>query len=41
MYYSHSVRGVAFAPPVSVMPWGAKAAWFADPDANTSFLVKA
>lgn len=33
-------RGVAFKEPVSVMPWGAKATWFSDPDGNEFFLAE-
>lgn len=40
-YETLSARGVAFTQPVSVMPWGAKATWFADPDGNVFFLVEA
>ena len=34
-------RGVTFKEPVSVMPWGAKATWFYDPDGNEFYLHEA
>ena len=33
-------RGVRFKEPVSMMPWGAKATWFYDPDGNEFFLAE-
>ena len=39
LYATLTARGVAFKQPVEVMPWGAKATWFADPDGNEFFVV--
>lgn len=33
-------RGVKFKEPVAMMPWGAKATWFYDPDGNEFFLAE-
>jgi predicted enzyme related to lactoylglutathione lyase len=38
-YETLLARGVKFKQPVEVMPWGAKATWFSDPDGNEFFLV--
>lgn len=38
-YATLTARGVAFRGPVETMPWGAKAAWFSDPDGNEFFLA--
>ena len=38
-YATLAAKGVAFKGPVEVMPWGAKATWFSDPDGNEFFLV--
>ena len=39
-YSSLVARGVQFKGPVEVMPWGAKATRFSDPDGNEFFLVE-
>ena len=33
-------RGVVFTQPPQMMPWGAKATWFTDPDGNEFFLTE-
>ena len=33
-------RGVKFKEPIAMMPWGAKATWFYDPDGNEFFLAE-
>lgn len=38
-YATLTERGVKFKGPVEVMPWGAKATWFSDPDGNEFFLA--
>jgi catechol 2,3-dioxygenase-like lactoylglutathione lyase family enzyme len=35
-----TAKGVRFKGPVEMMPWGAKAAWFFDPDGNEFFLAE-
>ncbi len=41
-YKTLTTRGVTFTQPVTVMPWGQKAAWwFTDPDGNEFFLLAA
>jgi catechol 2,3-dioxygenase-like lactoylglutathione lyase family enzyme len=39
-YATLTERGVKFKGPVEMMPWGAKAAWFFDPDGNEFFLAE-
>ncbi|GHF23272.1 extradiol dioxygenase [Amycolatopsis deserti] len=39
-YAEMSARGVRFAQEPQVMPWGAKATWFADPFGNEYFLLE-
>jgi len=39
-YAQMSARGVRFAQAPRVMPWGAKATWFADPFGNVYFLLE-
>lgn len=39
-YATLTERGVKFKGPVEMMPWGAKAAWFFDPDGNQYMLVE-
>lgn len=39
-YQALTTKGVQFKGPVEVMPWGAKATWFSDPDGNEFFLVE-
>ncbi len=38
-YETLAARGVNFTQPVTAMPWGQKATWFADPDGNIYFLA--
>ena len=35
-----TAKGVRFKGPVEMMPWGAKATWFFDPDGNEYFLAE-
>lgn len=39
-YETLKERGVTFKQPLEVMPWGAKATWFYDPDGNEFFLIE-
>jgi len=39
-YATLTERGVKFKEPVAMMPWGAKATWFYDPDGNEFFLAE-
>ena len=39
-YATLTERGVKFKEPVGMMPWGAKATWFYDPDGNEFFLAE-
>lgn len=39
-YNDLSAKGVSFHEPPSVMPWGALATWFSDPDGNSFFLTE-
>ena len=34
-----AAKGVAFDSPPETMAWGAKAAWFSDPDGNSFFIT--
>ena len=38
-YETLKAKGVKFKNPPEIMPWGAKAAWFYDPDGNEFFVV--
>lgn len=38
-YQELSAQGVAFDSPPREMPWGAKGAWFSDPDGNSFFIT--
>lgn len=39
-YNTLTAQGVVFTEPVQMMPWGARATWFGDPDGNQFFLVE-
>ena len=39
-YARLTAAGVRFTQPVTEMPWGDRATWFADPDDNTLYLIQ-